>query len=258
LLIRTVSLLTKQVSKINLEQILISKETTKNEDIEIQSRDLSIKLSIKRENINESDCSVMLKRHSITMFMFQEGEVPLSGENEEDSAKPMSNRAVQMISAIEDYKGNLDDGKKLKKYESMKSPPNTKDSHFKSMKTTEFVLKEILERKEQDISLDEAQNDGMRSPRQHSEVAKEGKAGGQQPVTKVTNEQDLDLAPAGKQSIRTPDIELNNFDSFNTKFEPKPNISGVKREVDEYDDFDMLPKDSKSRNSLVNDRLLDK
>lgn len=238
--------------------MVFSKETTQNQELDFEENDLRIKLIIKRENINESDCSGMLKRHSITMFMFQEGEVPLSGEIEEDSAKPFSNRAVQMMSGIEDYKEKLDDGKKLKKYESMKSPPNTKDSHFKSMKTTEFVLKEIMERKEQDISLDEAQNDGMRSPRQESVAAKEVKGGISKPGTRSPIDSLKDNAPPDKHSIKTPDIELNNFDSFNTKFEPKPNISGVRKEVDEYDDFDMLPKDSKSRNSMLNDKILDK
>ena len=226
--------------------------------MDIQASDISIKLSIKQENINESDCSVIIKRKSITIFMFPDGDVPFSGENEEDSAKPLSNRAVQMISGIQDYKGTVDENKKLKKYESLRSPPNSKgDTGFKSMKTTEFVLKEILERKEQDISLDEAQNDGMRSPRQDS-VHNKKKSGFNPDAKGKSNLASKEASPKNNILLKTPDLESNNFDSFHTNIEQKANSSGVKKDQDDYDDFDMIPKDSKSRMSLLNDKFSDK
>lgn len=226
----------------------LSKESMHGEDVEIEAHDLLIRLRIKRENLNESDCS-------ITMFMFPDGEMPLSGEIDEDSAKPVSNRAVQMISSIQDYKGDYDESKRHKKHESLGISPHSKDSDFKSMKTTEFVLKEIRERKEQDISLDEGQNDGMRSPIQESTNAKEVKGYAGKTAKKMLATPSQDMSVDGKALPKTPDLELNHFDSFQTRFDVKPNATEVHPEPDEYDDFERDQSGLKSRVSLISDKI---
>lgn len=171
----------------------------------------------------------------------KEGEHPLSGEIEEDSIKPESNRAVQTTFRLQNYKNEMDDPKKLRKYVSLKSPKNSKeDQVLKSMtmKSSQFVLNEIQERKEQDISLDDGQNDGMKSPQVESNSIA--------PDEQNVNGKKSEFSKNPPLHTKTPSFfqkqkeNLNfdeNFDSFQTKNDQKVLPESINKEAEASDEF---------------------
>lgn len=175
------------------------------------------------------------------LFLMGDSEYPLSGGIEEDSIKPESNQAVQTTFRVQDYNNDRDDPKKLRKYVSLKSPNNSKEEHMlksMTMNTAQFVLKEIMERKEQDISLDGEQNDGMKSPQVESD-------------SHMLEDQSVQLKKSsfskippghvkGKSGFEKPK-ELNefdeNFDNFHLQDQKKEQPVVLSKENDISEDF---------------------
>lgn len=226
---------------------MLNKEAACLDDITFQNDNILIELSVSLEHFHLSDCSEIIRRHSNRLFMIREGEHPLSGAFEEESIKTESNRAVQMISGIQYIKEDVANSKKFRKYESLKSPATKGEQEFKSMKTTEFVLKEIMERKEQDISLDDEQNDGMKSPTEaNSNIQeKEDTVPKKSPLQKYQN---LVQTPVLTKDLKDEEQFDEKFESLNSPNKSEIlNIEASKPQEDEFDDFESIKKDSPSK-----------
>lgn len=227
----------KSVGLIDAESVTLTKDQSCPDKICFKNDTFDIELSISLEHFHHSDCSEIIRRHSNRLFLIREGEYPLSGDFEEESAKPESNMAVQMISNIQYAKDDVADDKKLRKHLSLKSPKSKGEQGFKSMKTTEFVLKEIMERKEQDISLDEEQNDGMKSPREEANSNIQEKASKGQKLSTLYKYHNMNK-PLDLAKILQDDEKIDEkFDSFHSDQNLDSKKADSDLDADDFNDF---------------------